>query len=143
MPEVSLLACLLRGGAVIPPGLLFALGLLSTERWGQIFPKWPPPEEGTAAEYSRELCFQCPFLTTSHISPLFSQDVLQELQSGLTQIPMETLLCPGSAHESPCVPCKNGVSISPSPMELLRTSPTGLQCQMLQGLFLPVPDSHT
>ena len=27
-------------------------------------------------------------------------------------------------------------------MELLHTSPTGLQCQMLQGLFLPVPDSH-
>ena len=30
-------------------------------------------------------------------SPLFSQDVLQVLlQSGLTQIPMETLLCPGT-----------------------------------------------
>ena len=30
VPEGSL-ACLLRGGAVIPPGLLFALGLLSTD----------------------------------------------------------------------------------------------------------------
>ena len=29
-----------------PPGLLFALGLLSTDGWGQIFPKWPPPEKG-------------------------------------------------------------------------------------------------
>ena len=29
-------------------------------------------------------------------SPLFSQEVLQELQSGLTQIPMETLLCLGT-----------------------------------------------
>ena len=36
-----------------------------------------------------------------------------------------------------------GVSVSPSPVELLHTSPTGLQCQMLQGLFLPVPDPHT
>ena len=35
------------GGAVIPPGLLFALGLLSADGWGQIFPKWPPPEKGT------------------------------------------------------------------------------------------------
>ena len=31
-------------------------------------------------------------------SALFSQDVLQELQSGLTQIPMETLLCPGTQY---------------------------------------------
>ena len=30
---------------------------------------------------------------------------------------------------------------SPFP-PFLRTSPTGLQCQMLQGLFLPVPDPY-
>ena len=42
--------------------------------------------------------------------------------------------------KSLCVPFKNRVSISPSPVELLHTSPTGLQCQMLQGLFLTVPD---
>ena len=47
------------------------------------------------------------------------------------------------ARESLCVPFKNGVSISPSPVELLRTSPISLQCQMLQGLFLPVLDPHT
>ncbi len=35
------------GGAVIPPGLLFGLGLLRADGWGQIFPKWPPPEKGT------------------------------------------------------------------------------------------------
>ena len=40
-------AFLLMGGAVIPPGLLFGLGLLSADRWGQTFPKWPPPEKGT------------------------------------------------------------------------------------------------
>ena len=45
-----------------------------------------------------------------------------------------------SAHESLCVPFKNGVFISPSPMELLHTSPTDLQRQMLQGLFIPMPD---
>ena len=43
-----------------------------------------------------------------------------------------------SAHESLCVLLKNGISVSPSPIELLPTSPTGLQCQILQGLFLPV-----
>ena len=43
----------------------------------------------------------------------------------------------------PWDPLKNGVSVPPSPVELLRTSPTGLQCQMLWGLFLPVPDPGT
>ena len=38
---------MLIGGAVIPSGLLFGLGLLSTEGWGQIFPKWPSLEELT------------------------------------------------------------------------------------------------
>ena len=41
-----------------------------------------------------------------------------------------------SAYESLWVPFKNGVSVFPSPVELLHTSPTGLQCQMLQGLSL-------
>ena len=77
-------------------------------------------------------------------SPLFSQAVLQELQSGLTQIPMRLCFALGpSALENLCAPFKNGVSVSPSPMELLCTSLTGLQCQVLQGLFLPVPHPHT
>jgi len=41
-----LAARLLRGGAVIPPGLLLGLGLLTADGWGQVFPKWPPPEKG-------------------------------------------------------------------------------------------------
>ena len=64
--------------------------------------------------------------------------MLQELQSGPTQI----LMGP-STHESLCVPFKNGLSISPGSMELLHTSPTGPQCQVLWGLFLPVPDPQT
>ena len=35
------------GGPVFPPGLLFCLGLLNPDEWGQIFPKWPPLEEHT------------------------------------------------------------------------------------------------
>ena len=33
---------------MILPGLLFGLGLRSVDfdGWGQIFPKWPPPEKG-------------------------------------------------------------------------------------------------
>ena len=47
-----------------------------------------------------------------------------------------------SECESLCAAFKNGVSVSLSPVELLCTSPTGLQCQMLQRLFLPVLDPH-
>ena len=32
---------------MIPPELLFGLGLLITHGWGQIFSKWPPPEKYT------------------------------------------------------------------------------------------------
>ena len=50
-------------------------------------------------------------------------------------------VCPGPiAYECLCVPLKKGVSICPSLVELVHTKSTGLQCQMLQGLFLPVPD---
>ena len=38
--------------------------------------------------------FQKSFLHNKPHSPLFSREVLQEPQSGLTQIPMETLLSP-------------------------------------------------
>ena len=45
-------------------------------------------------------------------------------------------------HMKVCVPLYNGVSVSPNLVELLCTSPTGLQCQMLWELFVPVPDHH-
>ena len=42
-----------------------------------------------------------------------------------------------SEHESLCMPFKNGVSISPSPVELLHTSPTGLQVPDAPGALSP------
>ena len=80
---------------MIPSGLLFALGLLSSDGWGQDFQKWSPPE--------KDILLKIPESFASNVLPsqqdmftLFSQEVLQELQSGLTQIPMETFLCPGT-----------------------------------------------
>ena len=60
------------------------------------FPKMATSREMHAEEYSQALCLQHPFPTMSCSHPLFSQQILQELQSGLTQIPMEPLLCPGT-----------------------------------------------
>ena len=83
------------GGAVIPPGLLFGLGLLSADGWGHIFSKWPPLEKGMLLNIPKSFAFNVLFSQQATF-PLFSQDVPQELQSGLTQIPMETLLCPAT-----------------------------------------------
>ena len=51
---------------MIPPGLLFALGLLSG---GATFSQNGHLQRKATAEYSRELCLQCPSLTTRHIPP--------------------------------------------------------------------------
>ena len=42
------------------------------------------------------------------------------------------------ACETFCVPFKIGVSVSPSPMELLQSSLIGLQSHMLWGCLLPM-----
>ena len=43
------------GGAAIPPGLLFGLGLLGADGWGQVFPKWPSLEEQVPGIFPRAL----------------------------------------------------------------------------------------
>ena len=81
-------ACLLMVGAVFPPCLFFGLG--------QVFSKWQPPEECMPMIIPWNFCLQCPVPTVSQSWPLLSQETLQDLQVGLTQILMESLLCPGT-----------------------------------------------
>ena len=40
------------------------------------------------------------------------------------------------------MPSKSGVSVVPSPLGLLQSSPTELQSQVLQGLLFSMPDSQ-
>ena len=55
---------------------------------------------------------QCPISRLSHGCPFLSQETLQNLYVGLTQILMESLLCPGpNAHEILHSPSKNRVSV--------------------------------
>ena len=56
---------------MIPPGLLFTLGLVSTDKSGHIFPKWPPPEKGTAAEYSESFTFNVLPSQQATFTPVF------------------------------------------------------------------------
>ena len=43
-------------------------------------------------------------------------------------------------HKTLCVPSKSWVSVSPSPVELLRSNPICIQSQMLWGILLLMPD---
>ena len=130
-------------GLCCHPVCCLARGFSALMGGARFFSKWPPPRGVHSDYYSQNLCLQWLSPISSHSHPLLSQEILQELQAGLTQLPMESLLCPGtSAHESLCVPFKNRVPISPSPAELLHTSPTGPQHQMLQGFLLPMPDTQ-
>ena len=130
------------GWAVIPPGLLFALGLLCADEWGRIFPKLPPPEKGTLLNIPKSFASSVLSPQQATFTPVFSGGpprtaVRSDPDSyGDFALPWD----PVSARESLCAPFQNGISVSPSPVELLHTSPTGLRCQMLWGLFLPIPD---
>ena len=42
-----------------------------------------------------------------------------------------------SVHKTLCVPSKNGASVFSSVVEVLQSDPSGLQSQILWGLFLP------
>ena len=87
-------------------------------------------------EYSLELCLQCPCPTTSHSHLLFSQEILQSCSQIQPRFLWSLCFVLGpSAHESLCVPFKKGVSVFPNPVELLCTSPTGLQCTCSRGSF--------
>ena len=121
-------------GALSPPSL-FGLGLLSPYRWSQIFPKRPPLGEFLLMVIPKTFASNVLPPQGTAITPLLSQKILQELHAGLTQMALGP-----RAHDSLCAPFKRGFSISPSPVELLHTSPAGPRCQILQGLLLKMPD---
>ena len=126
---------------MILPVLLFVLGLLSTDGWSQIFQKWLPPEKHMLMNIPESFASNvlCPKWAT--VTPCFPRRSSKSCSQVQPRFLWSLCFAPGpSALESLCVSFKNGVSISPSPVELLCTSPTGLHCQMLWGLFLSVSD---
>ena len=78
----------------------------------------------------------------SHPPPL--QETLQHQQVGLVQSPPGSLLLPlgPDAHTILCAPSKSGVSVSPSPVEVLQSIPTKVQSLILYEFLLPLPDSQ-
>ena len=72
-----------------------------------------------------------PTVSHSHLPPL--QETLQHWQVGLVQSPLGSLLLPlgPDVHTTLCVPSKSGVSVSPSPVEVLQSNSTRLQSLIL------------
>ena len=64
-------------GAVISPGLLFGLGLFTADGWGQIFPKWPPPEKHTLMNIPERSASNVLPPLKATITPVFPGDPLR------------------------------------------------------------------
>ena len=93
MPEGSLGSLFTDGRDCDPTWIVVCPGASQlTDRWCQIFPKWLPSEKGMLINIPKSFA-SLSFPYNKPHSPLFSQEVLQELQSGLTQIPLENFLC--------------------------------------------------
>ena len=74
----------------------------------------------------------------SYSRPPPSQETHQDTQVGLVQAPTESLTCPESQHLWHLMCTRQQWSHRFS--QVLRSSPAGLQSQMLWGLLLSVPD---
>ena len=88
---------------------------------------------------SQNFCCQCP-CPRGEPQPL--KETFQHKQVGLVQSPIRSLLFPlgPDAHTTLCVPSKSGVSVSPSPVEVLQSNPTSLQSLILWEFLLLLPD---
>ena len=81
------------------------------------------------------LLLSAPNPTASHCQP-------SNITIDLVQSTMGSLFFPlgHGAHKILFVPSKNGDSVSPSPVEVLQSNPTGLQSQISWGLLIPLLD---
>ena len=59
---------------MIPPALLFGLGLLSADMWGQIFPKWPAPKKGMLMNITQSFASNALPPQQATVTPVFPGD---------------------------------------------------------------------
>ena len=119
-----------------PPGFLFGLGLLSADGLGQIFPKWPPLEEHLLMDIPETFAYNVFLPGQATVTTSFPRRSFKNCSQVQPRFLWSLCFALGpNAHESLCVPFKNGVSFYPSPMELLHTSPTGCQCRRSRHSF--------
>ena len=114
--------------------------------WGQVLvSKWWSPGQLTPLRTTQNLHHHCP---CPHSEPQLPPTTPEGSPrpsgwSGPGSYEVNALSLGPGAHETLCAPFKNDISVSPIPVEFLRSSPTGLQSQMLWGLLLTMPEPPT
>ena len=128
-------------GAVFPPG--FTVWPRASQAWwtGPDFSKMAISREGHTDDYSWEHLPPISFLHNEPQSPpVFLGDTARSTGRSDPDSYGVSAVSWDPAQMKACL-CPSGVeSVSLSPVELLCTSPVGLQCQMLWGFLLPGPD---
>ena len=124
------------GGAVIPPRLLFGLGLFSADGWGQIFPKWPLPEKRTLMDIPKSFASNAlppqQVIVTSCFPRRSSKNCSQVQPRFLWSL---CFALGPSARESLCVPFKNGVSLPPDLWSSCAQAPLAFNARCSRGSF--------
>ena len=123
-------------GAVIPPGLLFGLGLLSADGWGQIFPKWPPPEKCMLMNIPKSSGSNALPPQQAAFTPCFHRRSSKNCSQVQPRFLWSLRFALGpSAHESLCVPFKNGSPYLPVLRSSCAQDPLAFNAKCSRGSF--------
>ena len=139
MPRRTLSSLFADGWGCVPS--LLAWGFSVLIGGARFFPKWQPPGEFTLIIFLGCLPpMSCPH-SEPQLPPAFPD---LSRPTGRSHIDSYRVLALpwDPMHLKPCVHLPRVESVSPSPVELLHTSPAGLQHHMLLGL-LPLLDPQT
>ena len=116
---------------MIPPGLLFALGLLSADEWGQIFLKWPPPEKHMLMKIPKSFASNVFPPQQATFTPAFPGGSPRNVARSDPDCHGDPALPWDPVHTKVCVPLPRMGSLLPAvPWNSCTPAPTGLQCQM-------------
>ena len=136
------------GGTVFLPHQLFSLRLPSIGAYrllggARSWCQGPKMSASSWSSYRFPLCLPPDFMTPERATA--TPDSLGDhprpaSMSGTGSYGVTAFALVSTVHENLCAPSKSGVSVSPSPVELLQSSSAGLQSQMLWGLLLLMSD---
>ena len=120
---------------------LFGLGLLSTDEWGQIFPKWPPLEENIMMIIPKTFASNVLPPQQDTFTPCFPRRSFKNCSQVWSRFLWSLCFALGlSAQWKPVCDFQERNLFPPVPWSSCSTSPAGPQCKILQELLLPMSD---
>ena len=125
------------GGAVFPPIWLLGLSNPALEPSGCLVGLMVASGRAHTVSTSQKWCCQCLCpLSEPQLPPTSAGDLpILAGRSGTAFSPLDPDVC-----RTLCVPFKSGVSVSPSPVEVLQSNPSGLQSQIIWVPLLLLQD---